>query len=346
MGLDFVDEGYGIQSLFPTSDSLGEGFGADGQEAVILDSGKYTEYIQSSELNLGLNILELQAKATITPTPVPNMELEIFSDASGFLNKVDTVNTTAQFNTNVYSNWGGSSVIESTHFSTGYTPDDIVSTYKANSGGYISNFVIYTEDSSANAGEHRIIITQNSIELANKLSTKGSAAAKASYTEVFELTTGDYSSMIQPGTFTVTIRRVVSPGNYCKYLDNYSESASAWSINNSKMTPIYSSYSGLRNVFVPVSTKSIVQTEEMAVPSGVKKFQVVAYKEDTTNDGVIDYDISFDGGAHYKTDLPLGSLVNWDIASSSAIIKINFKTEDGTGTCKCSGFGLRYWGDE
>jgi hypothetical protein len=50
----------------------------------------------------GLNILDLTAQASLTAGKNANFERDIYTDANGYLNSINTVNTTATFDTNKY----------------------------------------------------------------------------------------------------------------------------------------------------------------------------------------------------------------------------------------------------
>ena len=76
--------------------------------ATIVVDGKYIETLASGVTTLGVSygseqaeqeieIIELQANATLTPIDHDSSFSETFSDANGYLNSVDTVNTTSTF---------------------------------------------------------------------------------------------------------------------------------------------------------------------------------------------------------------------------------------------------------
>jgi hypothetical protein len=55
-------------------------------------------------LESALNVLGLQEAAAITPGDYIGLEMDVFSDATGFLNTINTGSTTAVFSTNLYEN--------------------------------------------------------------------------------------------------------------------------------------------------------------------------------------------------------------------------------------------------
>lgn len=82
--------------------STNEGFFSDGTSWTEIPTGAPATAVLGIEN--ALNILELQIAETITPDTSAQMVCDIFVDADGHNNSVDTGNTTAKFTTNKYQN--------------------------------------------------------------------------------------------------------------------------------------------------------------------------------------------------------------------------------------------------
>jgi hypothetical protein len=313
-----------IKSIFPVTDENGEGLGADTKQSILMDVNTAYVPAKSESLNNACCILELQRAVTITPAPLSNMEVDIFSDASGFLDKIDTGNTTQEFSTDHYHNGDTTAPVTD----TGPVIDDNFN--RTTLMGYrftANNDCILKSVTKAAFCDANTAILQDSNH-------------KTLYSAAFGAT----------ATFNYPLKKdsvyfILAYSGGVVYVDT--EKAAGFPLVRTNVTYtsgwdgtnlVNGGYNILNIITLPVNSAKIIQTNSITVPSGIKNFQLFSFKYVACGDIVAD--VSLDGGTHYQTNVPMDTIIMNSLISSSAIIK--FKS---TNCMMSSGFGLRYWGE-
>ena len=278
-------------------------------------------------LESALNILQLQVAATITPGDYVGIEMDIFSDTTGYLNTVDTATTTALFSTNNYTN-------KSTTFNTGNpggttNATSITNTCTAIKKGFIS--YVRNIGTYVNQSTYKCDIIQGGVTLATKSDTKLTADF------IFTFTEADYSAngVIQPGTFSIVITRTSGSTQLRVVNAPYSYSSVAWSYTNQTV-------SNYNMIFTTLSQDSIVQTNAITIAAGFENFQVTSFRGATTGTGTINASISFDGGTNYQT-FTVNENHSINYPGTSMIVKIQLNAGASAGEAECMGWGVQLW---
>jgi hypothetical protein len=291
-----------------------------------------TDTITITPLEAAMNVLELQAASAITPASYVGVGMDVTTDATGYLNTIDTANTTASFSTNKYENRDAYSQLSL----TGVTPlSSSVTTYQ----GFkfytnLACFLSYVKvNSSCTATKYYLYASDGSTLLTS--GTLSSGAASLSY--YLAASTSYY---------------IVAGSDGSSYTRRYDASYS-YPVNNTNVNATAAKIIGSAddtgqwfNVELIQTRKlntGIVQTNAQTITSGFYNFQVVAFRPVTTDTGSITADISFDGGSNYQTGVELNKSLDIVNSGTSLIVKINLNAGASGGTAECRGWGVQLW---
>jgi len=268
-----------------------------------------TDTILTSPLDNELNILDLQQATAITPVTYSGSRTDVFSDADGFVDSVDTGNTTAKFDTDKYLN--DPSFSDATLYqSSGISHDDfsLVKTWTL-PDVLIEQVRNYLDGDDPGETYYCKIIF------------KYTDTTTASVTKSQFLGSGDYKIYTNPNP-TKTIATIEA---WLSADDSNDETY----INESSFTGIPSDF--------------IIQSNVLTIGTGAQNFQVIAYRNATTGTGTITADISFDNGAHYIT-VELETNTEIINRGTQLIIKIKLNAGASEGEASCKGYGVSFWG--
>jgi len=278
----------------------------------------------------GLNILDLTAQGSLTAGVNANFERDIYSDATGYLNTIDTGNTTGAFNTNCYKNdVEGADVVKS--FTT--AGDTTNQTVTAKTGfAFTANKAVKVK-----------AVTKLSECTATHAYIMDNAGTGTLATATFtgDVATFDYQLTASTGY------QVVADKEGATYTERYGASVS-YPVETTNIN--YTAYVGagqganIESISVVniVSANVIVQTNEQTIASGYSYFMIVAH-ETVVGNGSIDYDVSFDGGSNEQTGL--NSFTEYSITDSGTglILKQNLNGNGAGNIATATDFGVLLW---
>jgi len=270
-----------------------------------------------------LSILEIQAADTLTAGISANINNDVFSDSGGYLNRIDTGNTTAIFSTDKYSNYLTEShgqALSNDTGASGYQGFKIhttaatslvkitKSTYSNATTGYLLNSAKEIIDSQSFVGDVAIF-----------------SQALTDNTDYYVAVNGANFTKNTSITFPISGTKINWTGGLTDGSDSGTQGRSIVSIN------------------VDAPTDKIIQTNEQTLASTPTYFQIFAYKDSTTGTGTITADISFDSGANYQTGIALDTITQITDTGTGMILKLNLNAGASNGTAECKGYGVLYW---
>jgi hypothetical protein len=284
-----------------------------------------------------LDILELQAEATLEGGQSAYMVRDIFSDADGYLDTVDTGNTTAIFQTDI-------DIYENYVYTT--TNGDFMSSMTAAASGthkygakieigdddiLIKSINKWTSDSEATKA-YVLDESENVLVQANFSSNNAtfSSPYRLSKNTIYYIATDDGSTnrrfARQEVTFPISRTHFDIISGY-----NYSPASVICEID-------YISYE-----YVSSGADKIIQTNNLNLDFEPSNFQVFAYKNETGGTGSITADISFDSGTNYQTGVELDTPTTITNEGDELILKLNLNAGDSDGLASCEGYGVMFW---
>jgi len=307
-----------------------------GNRIIPTDLPVSSDTVTLTPLESALNVLQLQVAAAITPGDYVGVEMDIFSDETGYLNTVDdTSNTTAAFTTNKYTNGNTTGYSKSVSGSGMGYASSLNITCSAVGGGFVSSTMYDLEDAvPGDQNNYTFEIIQGGTTLASKNVLMNNASHSGTLTYVI----GDYSSAIIPGTFSIVITR--TSGSHRIYTNSLTSSDQGWIITGQTVP---SAVGGGAIVFTRIITDCKVQTNVQTLVAGFTHFQVVAFRGAVTGTGTITADISFDNGAHYQTGLAVNTNYSITNVGTQMILKLNLNGTGAGNTAESMGWGVQLW---
>lgn len=282
-----------------------------------------------------LNILDLTAQSSLTAGINANFERDIYTDANGYLNTINTTNTTSPFYFNQYLNYGVKENYDGgTTQATGV--NEITIDCFALTEGLISEFKMQNTESLTLS--FRVQIIQDS----NILATKTISVPEKS-TMVFSFLNSDYSSYIQEGNFQINL--------FCSYSNKVIPNSSPTSFSGdffsfTNQTVPYSSDGTNKIVYLSLEKKDfLVETNAQTIESGFTKFMIVS-NEETTGTGSVSYDITFNSDAEnptYQEDLESFKEYSIEEAGTSLILKQKLNAGASSGEASAYNWGVLLW---
>jgi len=229
------------------------------------------------------------------------MILDTFSDADGYLDTIDTTNTTSSFDTDSHSYKSRDdsvSVFTSPTDNVSLKPVTITCTCKTE--GFIKRVDVYTSAGSP-TGTFDIFIKQGGETLASKTEQnfEGSDTRKQ-----IDFVVEDYTDTIEEGTFTIELISNSSEN----FRTTPSQSYNGDSFSFSNQSTLTSTHTGGEIHFYspPEEETFLIQTNVQTITAGVKHVQI--YSTNTiTEIGSITASVSLDNGSTYTTDIPLNT---------------------------------------
>ena len=301
----------------------------------------------------GLNILDIIAQSSLTAGTNANFYRDIFTDSNGYLNTIDTGNTTAGFVTNKYTNGSAGNQL--------FTPTDLTSAtshspYVASESRYYSTtyyagWRCFSSEgdnqnfgSGSNVGDWiKIDLGSGNSEVATKLIIKNHSSDNTRVVPSYKLEASNDNSNWTDLTGNLT------PS------DNNAGTETTHTFSNSTAyryyrvvvvsNPSSGQNGGFNRIKIYEDTAPqnlIVQINSQTINSGATKFMIVSH-ESTAGSGSVKYDVSFDGGTNFQTDLD--SFTEYDITDTgtSLIVKQKLNGVGVGNTSEAEDLGVLYW---
>jgi len=258
------------------------------------DVSNLSQLIQENAVNILVN----SAGATTNLNDWDEMILDTFSDADGYLDTIDTTNTTSYFDTDSHSyKTVGDDVNVFTSPTDSVSLQTVTITCTCKTEGFIKRVDVYTAAGSP-TGTFDIFIKQGGETLASKTEQnfKDNNAKKQ-----IDFVVEDYTDTIEKGTFTIELT-----SSEDDFRTTPSQSYDGDSFSFSNQSTITSTHTGGEIHFKNTEETFLIQTNVQTITAGVKHVQI--YSTNTTTEiGSITASVSLDNGSTYTTDIPLNT---------------------------------------
>jgi len=283
-------------------------------------------FIQKQQLAQDVNILINSAGASTTLNDYDDMFLDIFSDADGLSDTIDTTNTTASFSISSYLNQ--SIITETAPVSsssqgskTGYAGMKIL----VGDSDVICNSITETSGSNAPTG---VILDSSK----NVVATAPFISHTATFSTPYTLTANTVYYLSQSGsgytgTYTIGTGYPVA-GTLLSWTGGLNSSA-----DNTDFYSILST-----NITSGVSNK-IIQTNAQTITANPIGHQVFS-NNTTAGTGTITYNISFDDGTTWITDQALNTKNTSVHDGTEMVIKLNLNGVGAGNTTEASNYAI------
>lgn len=287
-----------------------------------------------------LGILEIQAADTLTSGVAANMIRDIFSDATGYLNTINTSNTTAGFSTNKYQNTVTSNVTEGHGVTFDSTISDVGSFGIKITPSVAISLVSVTKSATSTATRCRIW-ADNSGAYGTLLGTATFSSNVATFSSPISLTSGTkYIIEADNSGSSHTVHRKSAFSSY-----PITETDFAWNSGSSDGSTITSNVYEVLSITYTKATigNYTIVTNSQSLSFTPTHFQVFAYKKNTSGTGGITADVSFNGGTNYQTGIVLDTPTEITNQGTSLVLKINLNAGASSGAAECQGYGIMFW---
>lgn len=301
-------------------------------------------YLQSLINENAVSILELQATNNLTGTQSVYMIRDVYSDNNGYLNTINTSNTDAYYDSTnkQYKNLGGNN---ETLNQGGAITDSQSETnsggYKITIGPYDVKLISVTKANGCTATNCYVSATRGGSAIPNGTATFSGDTATFSTPPILSANTSYWvfagsngSQYTRKLAHTPTYPFPVN-GTYFSLITSY------WNSSDTTEDILKNITSITIEALVPGNLK--VQTDTQTLPITPSKFQIFTFKPTTQGDGNIKYDVSFNNGTNYQTDLNDNTEYNITNTGTQLIIKqkLNKGSSDNLVTAK--GYALMFW---
>jgi len=314
-------------------------YSSDGSSYVLISDVDLSFYNYLISEN-ALSILDIEAQGTLTGSQSASMVRDVWFDTTGYLNTVDSGNTTASFDTDKFKN-GEVETYEG--ISTGRASNNnFTATCTALSNGFISEVFIASEGNGSSVFQINII--QDGVTLATKSITPATTNEEWVAFGIGDYSPNIISSTTAGGVFTVQWIRTAGTSNIQRSSNPFSYSGGGFEFATQYLSGA-STYTlkiaGLQ--FTTDNADKIIQTNALTVPSGATNFQIFTLDGATTGTGTIDYDISFDNDAHVQTGILEDVETIITDAGTQIILKQNLNAGVSSGEAEAKGYGVMFW---
>jgi hypothetical protein len=255
------------------------------------------------------------------------MQRDVFTVATGKNLLADTTNTTAEFDTDHYKPTTTDLTQNRTDSygatTTSSSPNSITCT--ANKDDiYITSHTFYTAQ-TGNVPVYDVSIVQGGSTLATTRVTCGTGNFTATFTK------GDYSSLIQTGTFTIQLTMYTGADDSIRPTNPFTATTGGllFDITSQYGTGKSDGTYAINAVQDTQYDDAFVQTEELTSSGDniTDIFMTAQYTVDTTD---LTYDASVDGGSTYTTGLSYNTINSiTSTAGNQLILKHNIPGEAG-----------------
>lgn len=292
--------------------------------------------LQTPILENTLEILQIQAANSLTATSNGSIIADIYSDTTGYKNTIDTGNTNATFASGTSSEAHGQDLASS-------IADTSFKGVQITIGTTSKYLMSVTKHASCTA-----LYAQLRDSVGTILSTASFSGNTATFTSpelmgagmVYFITCGSngasYTSRYKSSVGFPIAGTSLNFTNGCN-------GAFAGSDVVGNLTAIGVSSSPNYGTYTNGGADKIVQTNEQTLSTSPNYFQIFTYKGVTTGTGAINYDISFDSGAHYQTSIADDTATQIINTGTGLIIKQNLDAGASAGNATAAGYGVIVW---
>lgn len=282
--------------------------------------------------NNSLDILDIQAQETLDGGQSAYMVRDLFTDADGYLDSIDTGNTTATFNSNLYTNPLSFTNQENIN---GTSAKNTTNSFNINMTAKKEIVISKIYTGMNGTGTYHIKIVQNGNTLLDHTFNFISA------TEQFLELENYFNDSIKIGDFQIQIN-TTSASTY------KTNSMSNTSLNNVEFTnqtlPCINDTGGYTLMQTKEANKidGIIQSNKQDLNIEPSNFQVYAHKQTISGTGNITASVSFDNGANYQT-VNLNTTTTITDKGDEMILKLNLNAGASNGLASCEGYGVMFW---
>ncbi len=282
-----------------------------------------------------LEILENDASNSLAGDQSAYMIRDIYSDATGFLNTVDTATTTGIFTTDNYNNNANGPPTDETNAGTYPT----INSTSTKNGWHI---IVNADDLLLNSITKISTATPTTAYLFSD-----TAVLIASATFI-----GDTATFSTPQLLSATLGYFIETDGDGAIIDHYYQATFSetgtyfnWDYGSNTESLALNSFDIISaNISLSVNPSNLlVQTLPQTIDSGMANFQPYTYNGATAGTGAITYDVSFDGGTNWQTGIAEDTATAITNTGTSLILKQNLSGVGAGNTAQAEGFGVMFW---
>jgi len=289
-------------------------------------------FLVDRQLEQALNILINSAAAASTLNDWDEMFVDIFSDADGTSNTIDTGNTTATWDTDHYET--ADYIVEEAH-GENTTSTRSISTkagMKITTGANALKLNSVTKYSDC-AGTLAYLEDATRTPIATSNAFSGDTATFGTPQDLAANTTY-YVQIDKSGAGYTESRDLAASYPIVGTLLNW---VGAW--DGSDFTDRTENIASINVSDLASSSKFVIQTNAITIEADPLGHQVYCHKT-LAGTGAIDYDISFDNGVTEVTGQALGQKNEGVHAGSQMILKLNLTGKAATNTAEADDYGV------
>ena len=304
---------FGDNRLFEPSPEDGQVGYSAGQRIIPTD---VPDTVTLTPLETALNVLELQAATAITPGVYQGLHMDVFSDADGFLDTIDTAETTAIYNITdeTYVNGAAAEFLS--------VQDDAANVVSYGEGTY------YLKKTFDNLN-YKVSKGTNELDC-----SPSCPSGNCKY--IFYYDDESNESVINSTTSDSYVPKTYTNPEPTKTVTKIE----VWLAEGGSSGAFYEH---LDKVYaLPDIENRIVQTDPITITTGVTNFQVVAHRQSTTGTGTVTADVSFNNGTNYQT-VPVNTNSTVENSGTEMIVKLNLNAGASAGTAEAKGWGIQLW---
>lgn len=316
-------------------ESTNEAFYSDGTDWTEIPTGGSS--VSVAVIENALSILELQAADTITPDTSAQIASDVFSDANGYNNTINTTNTTAIHSGNIYTQ----NFSDEASGDTTSDPD----TFSNVANAFDDNDTTYASDTGPGSNSLGKTFSEKNVQYVKVKAYKSRVqGGSATNTVVMKLQTFNGSTWDDQETWSLS--------NQSSSINNTIDETLLLDVTCQGIRVLFSHSGG--ESFTSTESRlytleygsvedSIIETNAISLPSTPANFLIFAFRKNETGTGSIDADISFDGGSNYQEGVALNTETAITNVGSSMILKLNLNAGASAGLAECEGYGVLFW---
>jgi len=293
-------------------------------------------YLADSMSEISLNILINSIAAASTLNAWDYMFVDIFSDADGASNTIDTGNTTAIFDTNLYKNNSDSDVTDVFAMAPNIGEDKTLKTGNQISAHANITISKVTKDASSTA-THCYIYTDDGADAPDTLIEKVAFIGNDATFTIGDLTSGEKYFVLEDAEGATYSSRTNGGGPTFPEVDTNI----TWIAQYTEGTGIGTGQT--RDPITIISNVTtadkIVQTNAIAITSGPTSHQVYCHKT-IAGAGSVTYDISFDNGVTWITNQTIGITNTGSHSGTQMILKLNLNGVGAANTASANDYSI------
>jgi hypothetical protein len=286
-----------------------------------------------------LEILDIQAGLSLDGGQSAFMLRDITTSNVGHLSTINTTNTDAFYSSN------------SLNYTNGFADNSIINnqvissqaSYSFPLTAFYKGLVTEVRLTVSTAATGTVSIIQNSVTLATKSQAVTGAA------NLFSFAVGDYSALIDPtiagGNFNVSMSvstGTITLGGSGSFI---TETFRAQGTGNQANRSGGNDLASVKYQVDPTINygDKVVETNMLTIGIEPNTFQFYTRGEETDGDASVTYDVSFDNGVNWQTDLNSGEQITVTNTGKQVIIKQNLKEGTSPNKASASGYALMFW---